>query len=61
MGMQSMWWIVKSHQYSNDFTVDKIDVYWRDDVHADVIVLWLICHVGSLCVKKNSNLFISTG
>ena len=28
------------------------NVYWRDNVHADVIVLWLMCHVGSLCVNK---------
>ena len=25
---------------------------WRDNVHADVIVLWLMCHVGSLYVNK---------
>ena len=29
-----------------------LNLYWRDNVHADVIVLWLMCHVGSLCVNK---------
>ena len=28
------------------------NVYWRGNVHADVFVLWLVCHVGSLCVNK---------
>ena len=28
------------------------NVYWRDNVHADVIVLLLMCHVGSLRVYK---------
>ena len=29
-----------------------INVYWHDNVHADVIVLRLMCHVGSQCANK---------
>ena len=27
-------------------------VYWLENVHAGVIVWWLMCHVGSLSVNK---------
>ena len=36
------------------------NVYWRDNVHADVIVLWLMCHVGSLCVNKILTYLVNT-
>ena len=28
------------------------NVFWLDNVHADVIVLWLMCHIGSLGVNN---------